>query len=139
MRPWAPWTLAQKAGHADSHRAQTHRRIWLWLSKPFWDIPFWLAGECTTHFRVPILVVDWDVHWGYGISFPPEITTVEICRQHIVRAMIIAYCGPCLFAMHTCDLCRSFTTSMCPNWVFVFSNGLPASAKNHFVETASPV
>ena len=25
---------------------------WLRLSKPFWLIPFWLVGECTTHFRL---------------------------------------------------------------------------------------
>ena len=24
---------------------------WLWWSKPFWDHPFWLVGEFTTHFR----------------------------------------------------------------------------------------
>ena len=30
---------------------------WLWWSKPLNGIPFWLVGEFTTHFRLPILVV----------------------------------------------------------------------------------
>ena len=35
----------------------------LWLSKPFWLIPFWLVGEFTTHFGT-YFGGDWDVHWG---------------------------------------------------------------------------
>ena len=42
------------------------QRLWLWWSKPFKGIPFWLVGEFTTHFRA-YFSGDWDVHWGYWI------------------------------------------------------------------------
>ena len=40
------------------------RAMWPWLSKPFWDQPFWLDW---VHSPAILEPGDWDVHWGYGI------------------------------------------------------------------------
>ena len=42
------------------------------------QIPFWLVGEFTTHFRT-YFSWDWDVHWGYDLDFDPWPLCVCVC------------------------------------------------------------
>ncbi|CAJ1421137.1 unnamed protein product [Effrenium voratum] len=68
-----------------------NKAMGLWLSKPF-GIPFWLAGEFTTHFRT-YFSGDWDVYWplthGHGewesgrcaIHLPRHFLDVSVRRM----------------------------------------------------------
>ena len=40
-------------------------------------------GEFATHFRLPVLVGHWDVHWGYDVDFEPWpfVGTKEISHE----------------------------------------------------------
>ena len=45
------------SSRAPRQRKRSATPIWLWDSQHRFGIPFWWAGEFTTHFRLPILVV----------------------------------------------------------------------------------